>query len=59
MFELCSRKKLTTDEDCHLTYRQIATFLASLRELNNDNIFESYYELMDFVMIMVECEYQY
>ena len=38
-----------SSDDCHLTYRQIATFLASLRELDNDNIFESYYELMDFV----------
>ena len=38
-----------SSDDCYLTYRQIATFLASVRELDNDNIYNSYNELMDFV----------
>lgn len=40
---------LGATDNTYLTYRQIATLLKSIEELDNNKIIESYYELVDFV----------
>lgn len=38
-----------TPDDCYLTHRQITTLLNSLKALDNNDILDSYYEIVDFV----------
>ena len=38
-----------TPNVCYLTHKQITTLLNSLRALDNNDILDSYYEIVDFV----------